>query len=303
MSKATPLVSVVVVSYHAADTVIQTLDSIYAQTYSNIELIISDDCSTDDTVAVAQAWATNHADRFINCIIHVNEQNLGVPGNMNTGIGLSGGYYVKVLAADDLLLPDCIEKMTAYCEEKALNNLSARVIPFCIRNGEKISLKPIPLDESFFEKSPQAQYVDLLVDNRIFSPTFFVTRQFFDEMGGYDLRYRLMEDYPMFLKIARQGHQLHFLDDYVVEYRLSDTSLSNQTECRIVHPGFHKTVKKFFFRVRLWGLLRHGKLKRVLGQTRKYLLNDLILLFGNDRNHKIAAFLEKLRDRAFLRNK
>ena len=79
MKNGNPMVSVVVVSYCSQDTILETLDSIYAQTYPNIELIVSDDCSTDDTVSLVQKWAQSHADRFSAFHLHTKEKNLGVP--------------------------------------------------------------------------------------------------------------------------------------------------------------------------------------------------------------------------------
>lgn len=303
MKLETPLVSVVVVSYHSQDTILETLDSIYAQTYENIELIVSDDCSADNTVAVAEQWVKTHEARFVNCIIHRNSKNLGVPGNMNNGILQSKGQFVKVLAADDLLLPECVEKSVTCCVEKGYDNLSARVHPFRVVNGEKVYCDDIKLDTTFFQKKPADQYRDMLVEHRIISPTFFASRALLDEMGLYDTRFRFMEDYPMNLKLPKAGHQLYFLDDYTVEYRLSDSSLSNCTEGRVIHPGFHKTMKSFFFRVRLPGLLRYGKFKRVLGELYRFILNDMILLFGNDRGKKTVVFLEKMKKRTIFKKK
>ena len=291
-----PLVSVVVVSYNSADTIAQTLDSIFAQSYPQIELIVSDDCSADNTVAVAQEWAATHADRFVNCVIHANPENLGVPGNLNAGIRLSHGVYIKDLAADDLLLPDCIAQSVAFCEENGCNNLCARVRPFYMDNGKKVYCDAFLLDEAFFQKDPAAQYPDMLVENRILSPTFFSTRTLLEEMGMYDPRYRFAEDYPMYLKISKSGNKLYFLDAYTVEYRISENSLSNVTTGRAVHPGYHRTTKSIFYRARFFELLKYGKFKRVLSEMRKFLCNDLIILFGNDLSHGIVRFLTKLRD-------
>lgn len=60
-----PLVSVSVITYNSAKTVIETLDSIKAQTYQNIELIVSDDCSTDNTVEICRDWLTKNEKRFV----------------------------------------------------------------------------------------------------------------------------------------------------------------------------------------------------------------------------------------------
>ena len=293
------VVSVVVVSYHSADTILETLDSIYNQTYPHIELIVSDDCSADNTVAVAQKWVQTHADRFINCIIHKNPQNLGVPGNLNAGINLSTGYYIKDLAADDLLMPECIAQYVACCQENGYNNLCARVRPFYMKDGSKHYAEDMPVNTAFFAKTAAEQYPDMLVEDRIFSPAFFSTRQLLDEMGLYDTRYRFAEDYPMYLKISAAGHKLNFMDGYTVEYRQSENSLSHLRGGRAVHPGFHKTLRKFFYRVRLFPLLKYGKIKRIISELRWFLCNDLIILFGNNTSRKAVRSLLKLRDKHF----
>lgn len=301
MKEGTPLVSIILISYHSQDTILETLDSIYAQTYQNIELVLSDDCSKDETVGIAKSWMSSHSDRFVNCVIHVNSVNCGVPSNVNSGIRLSAGEFIKIIAADDILLPECIEKNVSCCLENGYNNLSSRVYPFCIRNGKKILCPEICPNPAFFEKDPVGQYKDMLVEHQILSPTFFVSRALLDEMGLYDTRFRFMEDYPMNLKIPKSGHQLHFLDDYTVEYRLSDSSLSNQAQSRVIHPGYHQTAKSFFYKVRLPGLLRYGKLKRVLGEMRRFFYSDLIILLGNNRQIGIVRFLENAKNRKIFK--
>lgn len=290
------LVSIIIISYNSSATILETLDSIYAQTYSNLELIVSDDCSSDGTVSIAQQWAQAHRERFVNCIIHTNPQNLGVPENLNAGIRLSKGHFIKILAADDLLLPHCIEANVSCCQEHQYDNLFSRAQTFCIRDGQKVRCNDIVMDTAFFLKPAHEQYVDMLIEHRVISPTVFITRALLDEMGLYDPRYRFMEDYPMNLRLPKAGHQIHFMDKYTVEYRLSESSLSNTTSGRVVHPGFQKNAKSFFYRERFCQLLRHKKIKRAVSEMRKFLCNDLILLFGNDSSRKIVRFLLKLRD-------
>ncbi len=296
MQQEKPLVSVVVLSYNSEDTILETLDSIYAQTYENLELVVNDDCSQDDTVAVVQQWADTYSQRFVHCTVHVNERNLGVPGNLNAGIRLSHGVYIKDLAADDMLLPDCIDLYVAECLKHDYNNLCARVRLFSEQDGVKEYREGYVPEVSFFQKDAKAQYPDMLVENRIVSPTFFSKRSLLDEMGLYDTYYRFAEDYPMYLDISRNGYKLNFLDAYTVEYRLSESSLSNVTTGRAVHPGFHKTLKSIFYRKRLLPLLKYGKLKRILSELRKFLCNDLIILLGNDLGKGTVRFLAALRD-------
>ena len=71
------LVSVVVVVYNSSETVVETLDTILKQTYRNIELIVTDDCSTDDTVKIVKSWMIENHKRFARCGIVKNKKNFG----------------------------------------------------------------------------------------------------------------------------------------------------------------------------------------------------------------------------------
>ena len=81
-----PLVSVFVVSYNAADYICETLESIKAQTYQNIELIVSDDHSSDQTVELANEWIESNKERFVRTELITVDHNTGVSANYNRAI-------------------------------------------------------------------------------------------------------------------------------------------------------------------------------------------------------------------------
>lgn len=91
------LVSIPVITYNSAKTVIETLDSIKAQTYPNIELIISDDCSTDDTVQLCREWIEKNGERFERTELISVTKNTGVSGNNNRAkqLYISEGFEIE----------------------------------------------------------------------------------------------------------------------------------------------------------------------------------------------------------------
>src|SRR4051794_3877496 len=99
------LVTVVVPAHNAAATLRQTLASIAAQTYRDLEIVVVDDGSTDDTSAIAAEFA--HLDRRVRL---VSQANAGVAAARNKGIALARGEYVAPVDADDLWEPTKIEK-------------------------------------------------------------------------------------------------------------------------------------------------------------------------------------------------
>lgn len=120
------LLVTVVVTYNQEDLVVETLDSIYEQTYSPLELIISDDCSKDNTVSVVENWVSLHRDRFAEVEINTSPVNTGVSANGNRGLSATHGKYFQIIAGDDLMFPEAIEEKVKFVKEKKQIMLCAK---------------------------------------------------------------------------------------------------------------------------------------------------------------------------------
>jgi len=107
-----PLVSIICLSYNHAQFVEEALNSVLVQTYKNIELLIADDCSPDDSKSVIENWLKNHP----KVVFVANTTNLGNTKTFNKMLALSKGEYVMDLAADDVLLPNCITNQRYACD-------------------------------------------------------------------------------------------------------------------------------------------------------------------------------------------
>ena len=80
------LISIVVITYNNSNYIEETLESIKSQTYNNIELIVSDDCSTDKTVEITEEWIDKNRDRFANVKLITTPVNTGISKNCNRGL-------------------------------------------------------------------------------------------------------------------------------------------------------------------------------------------------------------------------
>ena len=120
------IVTIAVATYHSAAFLIETLESAYNQTYLNLALVISDDCSKDDTVAIANKWVAQDRvkSRFQSIEIITVPKNTGVSANCNRIIKAVTSDWFKVIAGDDILLPNCIEDNMNFIHE----NPNARII-------------------------------------------------------------------------------------------------------------------------------------------------------------------------------
>ncbi|WP_154806452.1 glycosyltransferase family 2 protein [Sulfurovum lithotrophicum] len=99
-----PLISIAMATYNGEKYLTEQLDSVYAQTYKNIEVIVTDDCSTDETVKILEQYADTHGLKY-----YVNEENLGFVKNFEKAISLCSGEYIALADQDDIWLPHKLE--------------------------------------------------------------------------------------------------------------------------------------------------------------------------------------------------
>lgn len=253
--KNQPLVSVAVVTYNSSNTVVETLDSIYNQTYPNLELIISDDCSPDNTVEICRDWIESHKDRFVRTELLTVEKNTGVSANMNRAEAACKGEWVKGIAGDDVFLPVCIETYVDF----VLNHLEA-VCVFAnveVFGGDERARQYIKRNyknmELFFNMSIEEQYDFLtLVCNPIYAPTAFYNRARVVALGiKNDERIPFEEDRAKWIRFVKAGVHFDFINKATVKYRLSDTSLCRDPKKHAIayaqvyiYYCFHNDCKK-----------------------------------------------------------
>ncbi|MDD6072600.1 MAG: glycosyltransferase [Clostridiales bacterium] len=254
------LVSVVVVTYNQSKIVVETLDSILKQTYPRIELVVSDDHSTDDTVEVVRDWIEQHKERFENCVLLASEVNHGITANLNIGVRASKGKYVKTLG-DDIMVPEAIEEYVEHFTRTDGEKVVwvARSKPFPDEDG--IDVTPVQQfcdrEIAFCKLSQKEQYRDIAEGNRIPAPSAnFYVRKVWDEMGGFDEHITSFEDYSMWLTLVSHGYCFRLIDKELVYYRISKNSISNTTKH---FNRMQNSVADLFFRRGGWMLLRTGQ--------------------------------------------
>ncbi|WP_181382326.1 glycosyltransferase, partial [Shewanella algae] len=211
--------SIVVVTYNSSKTILDTLNSIKHQTYklSNVELIITDDASTDKTILIVNEWLELNSREFYKVILLDNNENEGVASNINKAWKLCSGKWVKSIAGDDLLFPNCIELNVNFVK----NNSNAKIVfsnvklfTYEIAN----QLKDLSHDNVFFELSSCQQRDALLYENKLIAPSAFISRQLLIDVGYADEKYCMIEDYPLWLKISKSGERFFLLNEFTVYY-------------------------------------------------------------------------------------
>lgn len=240
------IVTVSVIAYNSSKYILDTLESIKNQTYSNIILIICDDCSTDDTVQVCKEWIDTNSSRFVDTRLIVPPKNTGISDNVNRAWDACKTTYLKLIAGDDILLPNCIEDLMKYVE--ATPNA---LVVFGKMDGFGISEENIEehmkqyFDYSFFSMSPKDQWERLVFrGNCIPAPTALYNIPRLKELGlRNDSRIPLLDDYPLWLNMLKSGVKFHFVDKTLVNYRFSPEAVSTNAT---LSPRSKKSHGLFF---------------------------------------------------------
>jgi len=225
-----PLVAVVVVTYNSSKYVLETLESVKSQTYRNIELIVTDDCSKDDTREICEKWLDENQERFVRTSLIVPEKNTGISGNCNRGLSAVNAEWVKIIAGDDILEDFALsEYMKFVLSDSGIKFVSCQVTVFS-DVAEKCSL--ITSSEEVFDAPVKKQFKYLLTrGNFIIGASMFFNVDIARKIGGFDERFPMIDDYPFFVKVYNEGYRFNLLKIPLVRYRVhgDNASLSNNS--------------------------------------------------------------------------
>jgi hypothetical protein len=221
-----PLVSVIVPSYNGAKFLPESLDSILAQTYPNIEIIVLDDASTDDTPAVAARYAGR--------ITYVRQPaNLGQFDNVNDGIARATGELVAVYHADDIYLPEIIEREVAYLQghpDVAAVFASDIFVDAAGREYGRLRLPPEVRGEQPLDYATVLNALLTYKNRFLVGPSAMVRASVYASVGRYrEERYRIASDLEMWMRIARQ-RPIAVLEEHLMKYRHFHGNASQQFE-------------------------------------------------------------------------
>lgn len=216
------LVSIIVVTYNSSRYVQETLDSIYRQSYPSIDLIVSDDCSHDNTFEICQKWIKAHQNRFVRALTIQTPHNGGICHNYNFALQHAKGKWIKYIAGDDILEDNCIERFVANikpniflytCITKHLQDETGEVELYSTR---------IPNQSAWY----QARYM-LKHLYGINGPTLFIERNHLIMIGGFEEKYPMIEDWPIAIRYTTSGMRIGLVNEPLVQWRLYGDSISH----------------------------------------------------------------------------
>ncbi len=239
MEATLPLVSIVIITYNSANYVTETLESISRQTYCGpIELIVSDDCSQDNTLDICRDWLKLHGSMFVHADIIQTSHNSGICANYNNALKHVRGEWIKYIAGDDMLMPRCIERFV----EETRACADCFYISGVLRFGEASGIW-YPMGNHLDYEMPTEQARNLAIHaggGIVTGPSFFIQTQLLRELGGMDMRYPMLEDFPFAFRCAFSGHHISIVREALVMYRVYAGSVSN-SDSRF-HSMYHQAI-------------------------------------------------------------
>lgn len=222
------LVSIGVMVYNHEAYIGDCLNSILQQDYSNIELIILDDASTDKSREIIDTYYEKLQQKFQKVVLIYHEKNGGkVTANENEIIRHACGYFYKGISGDDLMMPQYISSLVNCMQNDpdiAVVYSNGYVVDDDFKLGERFGRKKI-LSQKPVNDIGENVFKRLMLRNWIPAPTAMFRKNIFDKYGLYDESIPY-EDYEYWLRVSRK-EKLYYLDRELILYRKSVDSMSN----------------------------------------------------------------------------
>lgn len=239
------LITVIVITYNSSRYVVETLESVYKQSYADIELIISDDCSKDNTLELCRQWVYSHQDRFVRVEILQTPSNGGICHNYNFALKYAHGDWIKYIAGDDLLEDNCIERFVDNiqpdthlytCITTHLQDETGETKQYCTRIPDTTAWK-------------QARFM-LKYLYSINGPTLFIERHHLNELGGFEEKYPMIEDWPIAIRYTTLGLRIGIVNEPLVQWRIYNESIShsNHSFALSLHESWYDYSMRYCWR-------------------------------------------------------
>jgi alpha-1,3-rhamnosyltransferase len=207
-------VSIIVPSYNHRNYIGLLIDSIYAQTFKDFELIVVDDGSKDGSPEFLKELQARFEYKLI------LKDNEGLCRTLNKGLAESMGKYIITIGSDDIMVPTRLAEQVAYLEDNPLVEVVGGAMHLIDESGKKCGDR-IPA------KIGEISFREMTATNRVFAPTTMIRRSVFDKFGPYPVEY-LFEDYYLWLKVLRDGGKIHNSPRFWAYYRVSNIDLEKK---------------------------------------------------------------------------
>lgn len=240
-----PLVSICIPTYNSARFLKECLDSIASQTYQNVEVIISDNASTDDTVSIINQYLQRYGFK-----LNINSENIGAGANFNKLITLATGKYIAIFHADDVYAKTIVEESVKVMKKNDSVGLVGTMGN--IMNDEGIVFNSFRLPKQLKKLNKTIYSFDEALSGILKRGWFFVTpsimvrKKVYDEIGLFELEaFKFAGDYELWLRIASK-YKVAILDKKLINYRVhKNQGTESQVRKNLEVADIVSVIKKY----------------------------------------------------------
>lgn len=190
-------VSIIIPVYNGENYIKQAIDSALNQTYNNIEVIVVNDGSSDNTDQICKSYGKK--------IKYIKKENGGVSSALNVGIKNMTGDYFSWLSHDDLYFPEKIEKQINYLKKIKKTNVILFSDYWCMGKNEKLFLNPTIIDNKMVKEKPLYALLRACVNGI----TMLIPKEAFTKCGYFDESLRCTQDYNLWWKMIKKYDFIH----------------------------------------------------------------------------------------------
>lgn len=220
-----PLVSILVPVFNHSEYIEECLDSILNLDYPNVELVLCDDGSKDDSYAKVKSWLARNQSVRAKLL---TQKNQGVCKTLNRLIKESSGEYISICASDDLLTSNCFTERVKLLEQNSAKLACIGDATLINENSQKIAESAMKTLYGSDFKCLQLDIVtELVLRWSIVGPSLLINRQAYDKYGFYDESF-LIEDREFYLRLLADN-VLIFIPDVVSKYRIHESNISRKS--------------------------------------------------------------------------
>lgn len=214
-----PKVSVMIITYNQEDLISETIESVINQDYENIEIVVADDASTDNTPAIIKEYA----ERYPGVVVPVlNSTNLGITGNSNAAFFACSGELIAVLGGDDLFLDGKIRAQVDLFKDEEVVLSYHPVDIFLHQTNETLYIT------NMIEREKINNVYDLITKGGIPGASSVMVRRTACPSHGFDPQFPVVSDWIFFIEVAMKG-KIASLPDVYGKYRKHGNGASERT--------------------------------------------------------------------------
>lgn len=208
------MISIITPSWNSEKYILETIKSVQAQTYKDWEILIIDDCSTDNTVKIVE-YIIEYDSRVK---LIKQKKNLGPGAARTRGVQIASGRYIAYLDADDVWLPEKLERQIEFMRN---NNCFFSCTSYEVINDSGKSLK------KYIHMPSKMNYMDYLTNNVLQTVGIMIDTSKVNKKLLFMPNIRIGEDAATWLQVLKAGYTCYGIDEILAKYRRTKDSLSS----------------------------------------------------------------------------